>query len=364
MDGHRFVQYRLEVQSSGFKYLITNELGEILNKPTRYIVICDEKVEQSARKIFSQVSDFIVLEVNEKIKTLDGAGKILLELAQRGVVRGDILIAVGGGALQDLVTLTASIYMRGLEWIYAPTTLMSMLDSCIGGKSSINLGKYKNLLGNIYPPKSVYIDKGFVATLSDVDIACGLAEGVKICFAASATESSKFEEIIAQWRSTANDDFLEEAIFLSLEKKRWFVEIDEFDKKERKLLNFGHSFGHALEAATDFALPHGMGVFVGMHTAINFAGSPSQAGSLLAWIEKEVSLVKTQLETLKLSRETFLRAMKQDKKNSATEQCLILPNENGALIEKFSPLNEENLEKCFDTLVKSLNKLEIAHEVL
>ena len=159
-------------------------------------------------------------------------------------------------------------------------------------------------------------------------------------------------------------DLLEEAIFLSLEKKRWFVEIDEFDKKERKLLNFGHSFGHALEAATDFALPHGMGVFVGMHTAINFAGSPSQAGPLLTWIEKEVSLVKTQLETLKLSRETFLRAMKQDKKNSATEQCLILPNENGILIEKCSPLNEVNLEKCFDTLVKSLNKLEIAHEVL
>jgi len=99
------VQYRLEVQSSGFKYLITNELGEILNKPTRYVVICDEKVEQSARKIFSQVSDFIVLEVNEKIKTLDGAGKILLELAQRGVVRGDILIAndnISSGFIKNL----------------------------------------------------------------------------------------------------------------------------------------------------------------------------------------------------------------------------------------------------------------------
>jgi 3-dehydroquinate synthase len=327
-------------------------------------VICDEKVEQSARKIFSQVSDFITLEVNEKVKKLDCAVKILLELAQRGVVRGDILIAVGGGALQDLVTLTASIYMRGLEWIYAPTTLMSMLDSCIGGKSSINLGKYKNLLGNIYPPSSVYIDKGFIATLSEVDIACGLAEGVKICFAASAADSSKFEEIIVNWRLTSNDDFLEEAIFLSLEKKRWFVEIDEFDKKERKLLNFGHSFGHALEAATDFAVPHGMGVFVGMHTAINFAGNPSQASSLLQWIEKEVSIVKSQVETLKISRETFIRAMKQDKKNSATEQCLILPNEGGALIEKLYPLSAENLEKCFDTLVKSLNNLEMAHEVL
>ena len=364
MDGLRSVQYRLAVQSSNFQYVISNELSDVFSKPARYVAVCDKKVETTARKSFPQVKDFIFIEISENVKTLDGASAILLQLAQLGVVRGDILIAVGGGALQDLTTLAASIYMRGLEWIYVPTTLMSMLDSCIGGKSSINLGTYKNLLGNIYPPSSVYIDKGFIATLSDVDIACGLAEGVKICFAASPADSSKFEEIIAKWRSTSNDDFLEEAIFLSLDKKRWFVEIDEFDKKERKLLNFGHSFGHALEAATNFALPHGMGVFVGMHTAINFAGNPAQTDSLLKWSEKEVSLVKSKIDPLMLSKQSFIRAMKQDKKNSATEQCLIVPNENGALIEKLYPISDVNLEKCFDTLIKSLKKLEMRHEVL
>jgi len=363
MDGHRSVQYRLAVQSSGFQYVISNNLLDVFNNSTRHIVICDKKVEKTARISFPQATDFITLEINENVKTLDGASTILMELAQLGVVRGNILIAVGGGALQDLVTLAASIYMRGLEWIYVPTTLMSMLDSCIGGKSSINLGPYKNLLGNIYPPSSVYIDKEFLSTLNNVDIACGLAEGVKICFASSPLDSGKFEDLIASWRSTSNDEFLEQAIFLSLEKKQWFVEIDEFDKKERKLLNFGHSFGHALEAATAFSIPHGIGVFIGMHTAINYVGNPDAAGSLVKWIKGEMALVNRDIEHFKLSKEQFLSALRKDKKNSETEQCLIVPNKDGALIEKLYPLNKENLKRCFDTLVESLNQLELNYEI-
>jgi 3-dehydroquinate synthase len=358
------VQYRLTVQSSGFQYVISNNLSDIFNNSSRYIVICDKKVEKTARVTFSQASDFISLEINENIKNLDGASTILMELAQLGVVRGDILIAVGGGALQDLATLAASIYMRGLEWIYVPTTLMSMLDSCIGGKSSINLGSYKNLLGNIYPPSSVYIDKSFLTTLNKVDIACGLAEGVKICFAASPLESEKFEELIASWRSTSNDEFLEQAIFLSLEKKQWFVEIDEFDKKERKLLNFGHSFGHALEAATAFLIPHGIGVFIGMHTAINYVGNPAATTSLVKWINSEMALINGDVAHFNLSKEQFLSALRKDKKNSMTEQCLIVPNADGALNEKRYPLTDENLNECFRTLVESLNKLEMHYEIL
>ena len=363
MDGHRSVQYRLAVQSSGFQYVISNNLSDVFNNSTRYVVICDKKVEKTARISFPLASDFITIEINENIKTLDGASTILMELAQLGVVRGNVIVAVGGGALQDLVTLAASIYMRGLEWIYVPTTLMSMLDSCIGGKSSINLGPYKNLLGNIYPPSSVYIDKGFLTTLNTVDIACGLAEGVKICFASSPLDSEKFEDLIASWRSTSNDEFLEQAIFLSLEKKQWFVEIDEFDKKERKLLNFGHSFGHALEAATAFSVPHGIGVFIGVHTAVNYVGAPVVTTSLIKWIQSEIALVNGSIAHFKLSKEQFLNALRKDKKNSETEQCLIVPNKDGALIEKLYPLNKENLNRCFDTLVESLNQLELNYEI-
>lgn len=364
MDGHKSVQYRLAVQSSGFQYVISNNLSDVFNKSTRYVVICDKKVERTARISFPQATDFITLEINENTKTLDGASTILMELAQLGVVRGNVLVAVGGGALQDLVTLAASIYMRGLEWIYVPTTLMSMLDSCIGGKSSINLGPYKNLLGNIYPPSSVVIDKGFLTTLNNVDIACGLAEGVKICFAASPLESEKFKKLIASWRSSSNDKFLEQAIFLSLEKKQWFVEIDEFDKKERKLLNFGHSFGHALEAATAFTIPHGIGIFIGMHTVINYVGISVATSSLVTWVKSEMALVSGDIAHFKVSKEQFLTALRKDKKNSMTQQSLIVPEKDGTLIEKRYALNDENLNKCFDALVASLNQLEMKYEIL
>ncbi len=363
MVGRKSVQYRLAVQSSGFQYVISNNLSDVFNNSIRYVVICDRKVEKTARISFPQATDFITLEINENIKTLDGASSILMELAQLGVVRGNVLVAVGGGALQDLVTLAASIYMRGLEWIYVPTTLMSMLDSCIGGKSSINLGPFKNLLGNIYPPSSVYIDKEFLSTLNNVDIACGLAEGVKICFASSPLDSEKFEKLIENWRSTSEVDFIEQAIFLSLEKKQWFVEIDEFDKKERKLLNFGHSFGHALEAATAFSIPHGIGVFIGMHTAINYVGNPDATGSLVRWIKSEMAQVNGDIEHFKVSKGQFLSAMRKDKKNSTTQQCLIVPDMDGALIERLYPLNDENLNKCFDTLAESLSQLELNYEI-
>lgn len=364
MDGHKSVQYRLEVQSSDFQYVISNKRSDIFSKSTRYVVICDTKIEKTARISFPQATDFITLEINENIKTLDGASTILMELARLGVVRGNILVAVGGGALQDLVTLTASIYMRGLDWIYVPTTLMSMLDSCIGGKSSINLGPYKNLLGNIYPPSNVFIDKGFLTTLNKIDIASGLAEGVKICFASSPLESEKFKELITSWRSTLKSEFLEQAIFLSLEKKQWFVEIDEFDKKERKLLNFGHSFGHALEAATAFLIPHGIGVFIGMHAAISYVGKSAATSSLVKWIESEMALVRREIAEFQVSREQFLSALRKDKKNSTTEQCLILPDSNGTLIEKYYPLDEKNLNKCFNVLIDSLSQLEMNYEIL
>jgi 3-dehydroquinate synthase len=364
MGGLRFVQYNLSVKSSNFAYQILSDKSALLTGVIRGIVICDVNVEKTTRELFPDAAEFIALTINENEKTLEGVSKLLMKLAQLNVVREDTLIAVGGGALQDLVTLASSIYMRGLKWIYVPTTLMAMLDSCIGGKSSINLGKYKNLVGNFHPPTSVYIDLVFLETLNNLDIACGIAEGVKICYAASMEDSLQFQSLIQNWRTKKDQNSLREAIFLSLEKKKWFIEIDEFDKKERKLLNFGHSFGHALEAATDFQVPHGIGVLIGMKSALNFAENPHPTLNLMNGISQEVRLVKKEIGSLQVSQEKFLNALRKDKKNSSTELCLILPENSGILIEKFFNLSSETLERCFDSLVRALNELELSHEIL
>ncbi len=358
------MQYNLSVKSSNFDYEISTDKSQLFSGLNRAIVICDINVEKATRKLFPVAEEFITLTINENEKTLEGVSNLLMKLAQLDAVRGDTLIAVGGGALQDLVTLASSIYMRGLKWIYVPTTLMAMLDSCIGGKSSINLGQYKNLVGNFYPPASVHIDLLFLETLNNVDIACGLAEGVKICFAASISDSLAFQELIRQWRTKNDLESLRKAVFLSLEKKKWFIEIDEFDKKERKLLNFGHSFGHALEAATDFQVPHGIAVFIGMRSALNFAQAPKMTFELMTWISEEVELVKEGIGRFQVSQRKFLSALRKDKKNSTTELCLILPENSGALSEKYLNLNEDVLQACFDSLVKALSELELSYEIL
>ena len=358
------MQYNLSVKSSNFDYQISTDKSSLFSQVNRAIVICDINVKKATYELFPETADFITLTINENEKTLDGVSNLLVKLAQLDVVRGDTLIAVGGGALQDLVTLASSIYMRGLKWIFVPTTLMAMLDSCIGGKSSINLGQYKNLVGNFYPPKSVYIDLVFLKTLNNVDIACGLAEGVKICFAASRTDSLVFQDLIRKWRIQNDFEALKVAIFLSLEKKKWFIEIDEFDKKERKLLNFGHSFGHALEAATDFQVPHGIAVFIGMRSALNFVQAPEITNDLLNWIDEEVQLVKQNIGQIQVSRANFLSALRKDKKNSSTKLCLILPEASGILSEKYLDLSDEVLESCFNTLISALDELELAYEIL
>jgi 3-dehydroquinate synthase len=177
-------------------------------------------------------------------------------------------------------------------------------------------------------------------------------------------DSLQFQSLIQNWRTKKDQNSLREAIFLSLEKKKWFIEIDEFDKKERKLLNFGHSFGHALEAATDFQVPHGIGVLIGMKSALNFAENPHPTLNLMNGISQEVRLVKKEIGSLQVSQEKFLNALRKDKKNSSTELCLILPENSGILIEKFFNLSSETLERCFDSLVRALNELELSHEIL
>ena len=358
------MQYNLSVKSSNFEYLISNDTSSLNSLNGRKIVVYDGKVESAARRLFPENHDFIALDIGETTKTIQSVTVILLQLAKLNVVKEDFVIAIGGGALQDLVTLSASIYMRGIRWVYVPTTLMSMLDSCIGGKSSINLGEYKNLVGNFYPPKNIYIDPIFLETLSQVDIACGLAEGVKICFAASDQDANRFKLLVRNWRESQKSEAIEEAIFLSLEKKKWFVEVDEFDKKERKLLNFGHSFGHALEAATDFMVPHGIGVLIGMASAVNYSISSERTLKLKEWVHEELQLVKLNIPTMKIFQDKFLNALQRDKKNTSTQLCLIVPDNLGTLHSKFMELSQQTLRDCFQILVKTMDELELSYEIL
>jgi 3-dehydroquinate synthase len=298
------------------------------------------------------------VKCEEQYKTLSQVEAICEAMKSASVRRNSSIAAVGGGLVQDLATLAASIYMRGIKWSYFPTTLTGMADSCLGGKSSINVGGTKNLVGNVYPPAAIYIDLYFASTLSIEAKIAGLAEAVKICFARGSDE---FEEYLSNSASVVaeKDGDLGALISLSLSSKKWFIERDEFDVAERQLLNFGHSFGHALEAACGFSIQHGVGVAIGMLAAISHPSSHQShsAESLEQYILELLSPLSLDIAKLgkDLNWEIFERSIASDKKNTGSHLCLILPGSSGELEKMMLPYSEDSIKVASGALQHALS---------
>jgi len=203
----------------------------------------------------------IVLVCNENSKTLEGTALLISNLINLKVNIKTKLVVIGGGILQDLVGFSASIYARGIEYILVPTTLLAQTDSCVGGKTSINFDSRKNLIGTFYPPTSIVICTKFLDTLSPLDYISGLGEIYKFHILQSKTP---------YFSPNSN---IESMILDSLKYKVDILSRDEFDKGERKFLNFGHTFGHALESTSNHEIPHGVAVILGSILAVKLSNN-------------------------------------------------------------------------------------------
>jgi 3-dehydroquinate synthase len=298
------------------------------------VIVADSRFKEMFSKVSLEKLIFVdALEANKNLSTVEN---IIIELQKYGVRSNSTVVAVGGGIIQDLMTLTASIYMRGISWVYVPTTLLGMVDSCVGGKSSINTRTVKNLIGNIYPPSKIYIDTKFLETLSEIDFLCGLAEASKICFCKGEVEFKRFLEL-AESRSPVD---VAKLVSHVLTAKRWFIEIDEFDKAERKILNFGHTFGHALEVGSSHKVPHGLAVASGINAAIFFEAKDRA----ISEIENDLFEYETKLtdglvnliNNNEIDWAKYSEAFNADKKHTGDEYLLLLPNYGGGVrIERF-----------------------------
>jgi 3-dehydroquinate synthase len=265
----------------------------------------------------------VLIDATEDTKTLTGCEQVVLALRELGVRRGHHVVVVGGGVVQDVGTFVTDIYMRGLPWTYVPTTLMAMTDSCIGGKSSINAGGVKNLVGGFHPPSRVIVDPVFLSTLAPSAISAGLAEAAKICYCRGQKSFDGYLERYAAFES--RPDLLLAHV---LDAKKWFIEVDEHDQKERLLLNFGHTFGHALEAGTAYQLSHGLGVAVGVLCALRHPSAVQNRGSAaLDQHCRELLAVDPDVATLlsDLDLTAFERAFRSDKKHGSDVFRLIVP---------------------------------------
>jgi 3-dehydroquinate synthase len=278
----------------------------------------------------------IALQANEAAKSLDAIGSVIVQMREAGATRDTHLWAVGGGAIQDIAAFVSSIYMRGISWTYVPTTLLGMVDSCIGGKSSINVGSFKNIVGTFHPPKAVLIDSTLISTLTIEQRIAGMNEAAKICYCRGA---DAFAEYLALGpKDDLAPDRLEAIIHLSLRAKKWFIEIDEFDRAERLLLNLGHTFGHALEGASGYRLGHGVAVGVGILCSLALSREllSRMPGGAAASLESHVRALLGAMPDLPDILETIdicqaFDRLKSDKKHESENYRFVTFDANGVV---------------------------------
>lgn len=207
----------------------------------------------------------IFVKSNENSKSFENLPIILNNLNKLNISKTSIIYAFGGGVVQDISSFISSILFRGVDWFFLPSTLLAMGDSCIGGKTSINFQGFKNQIGNFYPPKKIIIDLSLINTLPKKEITSGIGEISHYFFVGDKT---KFYILTNFLKTKKTDKDFKLLINNALSIKKSIIEIDEFDKKERLIFNFGHTFGHALESYFDYKILHGCAVTIGMMMSI------------------------------------------------------------------------------------------------
>ena len=235
--------------------------GELLNLRRRVLIVTDSGVPgRYAECIAAQCEKAVTVTVpqGEKSKCFDELQHILKAMLDNSFTRGDCVVAVGGGVVGDLSGFAASCYMRGVDFYNIPTTLLSQVDSSIGGKTAIDFEGVKNIVGAFYQPKKVIIDPEVLSTLSRRQLMSGLCEAIKM----AATSDEELFSLIERSSDLTAD--LPQIIYRALMIKRSVVELDPRETGLRKILNFGHTIGHAIESFNEGRLLHGECVALGM----------------------------------------------------------------------------------------------------
>jgi 3-dehydroquinate synthase len=294
---------------------------------------------ESLREIFSS-PNVVIVDPSEGEKSLEGIAPIIRRLIDLKIRRSNTLIAIGGGITQDITCFIASTLFRGLQWRFMPTTLLAQADSCIGSKSSINLGSVKNILGTFCPPNDVMIRVEFLKSLSRKELLSGIGEILKVHAIAGI---AAFDSLARNYDAlTTNFQLLKKYIYDSLMIKKIYIELDEFDKNIRNIFNYGHTFGHAIETATSFTIPHGVAVSIGMDMANHIACS-RQLISKSHFERMHVVLARHYSEFSKtlIQFDKFHDAISKDKKNTVSQLSLILPMGEDVSIEPVAMDNDE-----------------------
>lgn len=268
VNTNNFVKNKFTVKSFPRNYDVeisnkNSDLKKKINKKDSIIIIDKKIFKIYFSKQIIKNKKIIKINVKEKLKNLKTIDKILNFFVKNNVSKNNQIYAIGGGIIQDLAGYSCSIYKRGLSWIYIPTTFLGMTDSCVGGKVGINFGKAKNLVALFSAPKKVLIDIDYLNTLSKNDLYSGLGEALRLHVTGGKYFVNKFKENIDEAKKLNKKNLLH-IIKNSLLIKKAVVEEDEYEFNIRRSMNFGHSYGHAIEVLCNHSIPHGKAVTIGM----------------------------------------------------------------------------------------------------
>lgn len=314
--------YQVSVKDNGFE----NFLRNTVLSSSKHFVLLDANIW---KVIFGEIDkcpeNVFLIEALEDNKEIQTVLEFVNFMQQRGLTKGDNLFVVGGGITQDIGAFAAACYKRGVPWTFVPTTLLSMCDSCIGGKTGINYHGAKNQLALFSAPYEVLIFLDALQTLPEQHMLAGLGEILKLHATGGRHLVNSYIKMVVQGKVLSPKD-LQPLILGSLHVKKLVIEYDEFEKQTRKVLNYGHTFGHVLESALQYAIPHGQAIALGMIIANRFG---CQHGvSDLSFSNDVNALCADLVRGIKLpdiSEDKMLSLLVQDKKVLGKELSLVVP---------------------------------------
>lgn len=256
------------------------------------ILVMDKKI-YDLYGVSYDCDKIITIDAFEENKNMESVLDLIYKLSQYNTKKNDVMHVYGGGITQDIAGMAASMYKRGLNWTYTPTTLLSMCDSCIGSKVNVNFKNFKNQIGTMYPPNDVNIDTMYLQTLSRNDIDSGVGEILKL-----------FSIAGIPWDISDINDSIKTCLSI----KKSVIEEDEYENTIRPILNYGHTFGHVFETMSDFKIPHGIAVLMGMYVVDSYFGQDVSKYS------KFLDKMKKYSKHIKHDEKLFFATLQNDKK--------------------------------------------------